>query len=77
MYITDHKYFYKESGKWWIEMQENHKYLCLCRIVYTEMEIELVWHNGEWCYPNTLETFKRYGKVVKIIKNLGFYGYKE
>lgn len=55
-------------------MQENHKYLCLCRIVYTEMEIELVWHNGEWCYPNTLESFKRYGKVVKIIKNLGFYG---
>lgn len=41
------------------------------------MEIELVWHNSEWCYPNTFETFKRYGKVVKIIKNLGFYGYKE
>ena len=60
-----------------IELQENYKYLCLCRIVYTEMEIELVWHNSEWCYPNTFETFKRYGKVVKIIKNLGFYGYKE
>lgn len=52
----------------------NYEDISLCRIVYTEMEIELVWHNSEWCYPNTLETFKRYGKVVKIIKNLGFYG---
>lgn len=52
------------------KLEEGARYLCLCRVVYTDMEIELIWHENEWCYPKTLEKFKSYGKVIQILKKM-------
>lgn len=59
------------------KLKEDARYLCLCRIVSTDMEIELIWHENEWCYPKTLEKFKSYGKVIKVLKSVNMDGNKK
>lgn len=53
-----------------VDLENGSKYMCICRLAYTDMEMELLWHEDSWYYPNTLERINPHGKVVRIIKKM-------